>query len=183
MHSQPVPRITLLCGPKRVGKTTLCQRWLCEARQAGWQVGGILAPARWDDHGDKAGIDVIDLATGDQRQLATIVPRCSDATVGEYCFSPSNTQWALDRLLQALSSPLDLVVIDEIGRLELLRGGGYAPALDAIANAQCRRVLIIVRDSLADALAERLAPLPCRRIDVSPEIRDALAERGIEMLR
>jgi len=183
MLSHLVPGILLLCGPIRVGKTTLCQRWLCAARKAGWRVGGILAPARWDDGSKKNGINVIDLETGERHQLATIVHQRSAATVGEYCFCQSSTRWALDGLLRALRSPLDLVIIDEIGRLELEHGGGYAPALDAIANAQCKRVLIIVRDSLADALAERLAPLPCRRIDVSPAVRDVLAESGIEILR
>jgi len=183
MSSPSVPTVALLCGPKRVGKTTLCQRWVRDARQEGWRVGGILAPARWDDQGNKTGIDVVDLTTDEQRLQATIVPRGTDTTVGEYRLCPSNTQWALERMLRALGRPLDLVVIDEMGRLELLQGGGYAPALDAIANAACQRVLIIVRDGLADCLSDRLAPLPCRRIDVSLQGRETLSGRGLALLR
>ena len=176
------PRILLLSGPRRVGKTTLCGRWIAQAQAGDWRLGGILAPGRWDRQGNKVGIDALDLATGARRELATIVPYGSETTIGEYRFCAKTTQWALDCILQALEQPLDLVVIDEIGRLELLRGGGFAPAIQAIPRTAARRVLIIVRDTFAERLAARLAPLPCERITVSPEKRDALAEQGPALL-
>jgi len=65
-----------------------------------------------------------------------------------------------------MATPLDLVVIDEIGRLELMHDGGYAPALAAVVETQARLVLFTVRESYVEALAERLAPAPLQVVNL-----------------
>ncbi len=119
----------------------------------------MLAPDRTHD-GAKVGIDVVWLRDGRRRSLARIVPDDDPATVGEYAFDDAVLEQTLAVLLRDLAAPLDLVVIDEIGRLELRHDGGYAPALAAVAETQARMVLMTVRDSYAEALAARLAPAP-----------------------
>jgi len=146
-------------GPKRAGKTTLCARLAARCVAAGWRVGGVLAPDR-TENGAKGGIDVVWLRDGQRRSLARIVPASDATTVGEYVFDDTVLAETLAVLLRDLATPLDLVLVDEIGRLELIQSGGYAPALSAVAETQARVVLFTVRESHVPALAERLAPLP-----------------------
>ena len=152
-----MPKLIAVTGPKRAGKTTLCARLVARCVAAGWRVGGVLAPDR-TENGAKVGIDVVWLRDGQRRPLARIVPDGDAATVGEYAFDDAVLAETLAVLLRDLATPLDLVVIDEIGRLELIQSGGYAPALAAVAETQARVVVFTVRESYVQALAERLAP-------------------------
>jgi len=159
------PTLIAVTGPKRAGKTTLCARLVARCVGAGWQVGGALAPDRTHD-GAKVGIDVVWLRDGRRRSLARIVPDGDAATVGEYAFDDAVLAQTLAVLLRDLATPLDLVVIDEIGRLELMHDGGYAPALAAVVETQARVVLFTVRESYVEALAERLAPAPLQVVNL-----------------
>ena len=62
--------LVLLTAARGAGKTTACQRFLELAHDDGMQVGGILAPSRYDDRGQKASIEVVDASTGERRTLA-----------------------------------------------------------------------------------------------------------------
>lgn len=144
-------------------------------------MGGVLAPDR-TENGVKVGIDVIWLRDGRRRVLACIVPSGEAATVGEYAFRDDVLSDTLAVLLRDLASPLDLVLLDEIGRLELTHGGGYAPALAAIAGSPARAVAITVRANVVVALADRLAPLPLQVFDVT-EDREGTLDRLFTIVR
>ena len=165
-------RIVVLSAERGAGKTTACLRLVDLAREAGLAVGGIAAPARYDTGGAKTGIDVIDVAGGERRALAEIEPDPTRATVGEYRFHPEAEAWALGILLTSLDRPLDLVIVDEIGPLELFQGRGYAPVLERLSSARCRSAVIPVRAPLAEALADRLRALAPVTIPLTLANRD-----------
>ena len=148
--------LVLLTAARGAGKTTACQRFLELARDDGMQVGGILAPSRYDDRGQKASIEVVDASTGERRTLAVVEPDAARRTVGRYRFDPEVMEWALARVMHALNMPIDVVIIDEIGPLELIQKSGFAPAIAAISSAQARSVILVVRPELVSRLQERL---------------------------
>lgn len=168
-----MPEITLLAAPPGAGKTTACLRFAAGARAAGLRVGGIAAPARCDATGARVGIDAVDLATLQRRPLADVVDDPILATVGHFRFRAVALAWSLGALLDALRAPLDAVVIDEIGPLEL-RGEGYAPALSALPHATCRHVIVVVRSALEGEVAARCGGLPVRHVALTASNRDAV---------
>ena len=169
-------RLILLAAERGAGKTTACLRLLELARGAGLTVGGIVAPARYSAAGEKVGIDVADAASGERRALAVVEHDPSRATVGQYRLDPHAESWALGVLLAALDCPLDLVIVDEIGPLELLQGRGYAPLLARLASARCHWVIILVRASLAEMLADRLHVLDPITVSLTLANRDQVPE-------
>jgi len=175
--------IILLSAPRRSGKTTACQKFINHARRAGLGVGGILAPARYDQEDHKVGIDVHCLLTGETRMLGTIVPIAKRRTVGHYQFDEATMQWAVEQVLHALQTPIDVVMIDEIGPLELLQKRGFAPALDYFPLAQAANAILLVRSTLLECLQETLADLHPTTITMTQETRDQLPARLLQEIQ
>lgn len=160
-------RIALLSGEIGAGKTTACQRVVELARARGFACGGLLTPALIED-GRKVGIVGVDLSNGEQRVMARLDRDLGGPPVGCYHFAADAFEWANAVIASAVDAGCDLLAIDEIGPLELAKGGGLAPALNLL-NA-VPRTLIVVRLNLLDALRDKLkrgrASLPAPTIQV-----------------
>jgi len=129
--------IALVTGEIGCGKTTACGRAIELLRAQGVTARGILAPARLDDGGSKIGIDAVDVATGERRPLANHVPDGGE-TIGAYTFDRVSLRWAID-CLWAAASPgpartSHVLVVDEIGPLELTRQSGFVEILGPLGN-------------------------------------------------
>jgi nucleoside-triphosphatase THEP1 len=78
--------------------------------------------------------------------------------------------------------PYDLVVVDEIGKLELWQGVGLAPLLPRLAAGEAARSLVVVRDSLLAELQARLGSIEQVVFRVSKENREEIPSRILERL-
>lgn len=149
-------RILLVTGAIGCGKTTYCRTQIDAARRAGLDVAGVLSPARFEQ-GVKAGIDVLDLRSGELRPLAHLrtMETASDITgvvTQRWRFDAAVLAWANQAL--AAATPCDLLVVDELGPLELEQGRGWTAALATIDARAFETALVVVRDNLlASALA------------------------------
>lgn len=175
--------IILLTAERGAGKSTALWRAIAQLRQEGLHLGGILAPARYDAADSKCGIDVIDLTAQERRALAVVVQGEGEHTVGQYHFASEVMDWSLERLLYALGEPLDLVVIDEVGPLELNQRRGFAPALAQLTNTAASCVLIVVRIELVERLASELADHDQSVIHLTHENRDAIPAQLVAEIR
>lgn len=174
--------IVLLAAPRGAGKTTACQRFVEQGRQAGMRIGGILTPACYDSSGTKTGIMAVDAFTEERRPLATVEPDPHRATVGRYRFDPAVMHWAVDRVLLALGAPIDVVVIDEIGPLELVQKEGFAPALAYLPGAKATTAVLIVRAELLTRLQAELTAYSPATISLTRTNRDQVPTRIFEQV-
>jgi nucleoside-triphosphatase THEP1 len=166
--------IGLLTGAIGAGKTSAAGRVVDLARRQGIACGGILAPALLDASGAKVGISAVDLLSGERRTLAHMSQTLGGPRVGPYCFDATVLAWAADAIELAIGR-CDLLVVDEIGRLELESGIGLASILPRVA-AECsaQRWLVVVREELLPALRSRLGPAAPLIFELTPASRDAL---------
>ena len=167
-------RIGLLTGPVGVGKTTVAERVAGLARRQGVACGGILAPAMISSCGQKAGIWGVDLDTGQRRILARTDRDLGGPSIGPYSFDAGALAWSVEVVEGAIGA-CDLLVVDEIGKLELWRGVGLAPVLPKLAAGEAERALVLVRDSLLDELQARLAGVEQVVLNVGEESRGVMA--------
>ncbi|NIO69871.1 MAG: hypothetical protein GTN71_12785, partial [Anaerolineae bacterium] len=72
--------------------------------------------------------------------------------VGPYSFDPAALDRALRVLRRAATTGCDLLMVDEIGPLELEQGKGFAPILDLLPVEGPTHTLIVVRPALLDPL-------------------------------
>ena len=77
---------------------------------------------------------------------------------------------------------LRLVVVDEIGKLELWHGQGLAPVLPALAAARAGSVLVVVRESLLEMLQGRLGDVEQVVFRAGEQNRGALPAEIVEAL-
>jgi len=140
------PPLWLLTGPSGAGKTTFCRRLAQTARSQGWDAAGLLSPA-WMDAGKKIGILLEDLGGGEQRTLAYTSPHPgADLCLGKWFFDPQVLAWG-NRLLEHCP-PCDLLIVDELGPLELDAGTGLSAAFGLLAARRYRVGCVVVRPSL-----------------------------------
>lgn len=148
-------QIGLLAGPVGVGKTTVAERVVGLARRSGVICGGLLAPAMMNRLGRKVGIWGVDILTAERRILARTDRDLGGPCVGPYSLDGAAFAWSLGVLEQAMGA-CDLLVVDEIGRLELERGAGLHAVLPRLASGQIGHSLVLVRDFLLAELQARL---------------------------
>lgn len=173
--------IGLLTGPVGVGKTTIARRAVDLARSRGAACGGLLAPALLDGCGQKVGIWGVDAGSGERRLLARTEADLGGPSVGPYSFSAQALAWGVTVIGQALGR-CDLVVVDEIGKLELWQDAGLAPVLPWLAAGRAGRALVVVRDSLLTDAQQRLGPAQQTVFWTDLENRDEMPARIVAQL-
>ena len=183
-------RTIIMTGERGVGKTTVCQRVvaLAQAEQgcthrdvltgmypSTYTCGGLLTLAHPD--GSR---DVLDVGSGDERRLT--LPPNSDQGVVQGCFrfDPETLAWGNDVLSRILAC--DLLVVDELGPLEIKRGRGWVRAFDVLRDASFRLAVVVVRPELVVQAQLRLPTSATTVFTVTLENRDSLPEGLVQIL-
>lgn len=181
--------VIILTGPSRAGKSTVCSAVIADARARGLTVAGILTDDEARPDGSRVQV-AVDLRTGERRTLA--VARGA-ATLGGTESSASTTAyldplsgvprggWIFDdegvafggRVLKAcLTESCDLLVVDQIGPLELLVGRGWRVAFAVLARQRFGLALLVVNPRVLEQAQALIGP--CRILPVEQPTRDAL---------
>lgn len=172
--SQQRASLVVLTGQRGSGKTALCSLLVERARQAGWQVRGLMTPAVIEA-GQKTAIDVLDLHSGQRRRLARLR---QDGDTGiqtmSWTFDPQALEWGSRVLMESV--PCDLLLVDELGPLELVRNQGWKAGLDVLDTGGYRLGVVVIRPELLD-IARRRWPHAREITIVSPEGVSGLANQ------
>ncbi|MDR3136852.1 MAG: nucleoside-triphosphatase [Coriobacteriales bacterium] len=137
--------LTILSGASGTGKTSKLLQLVDVAQSQGIQVVGVLCPAVFTG-AQKSGIDALLLPSGHRRPLAR---RRDTAGEGEHglCWDfEQQTMAVVNRHLHA--SRGDLLLIDEVGPLELLYAEGFAEAVRVLEKRLYVSALAVVRPTL-----------------------------------
>lgn len=145
-------RILVITGDAGAGKTTTCRRLAAGAEDRGWRVAGVICPARFEK-GVKTGILATDLRSGDTRLLA-VHQRTSDPEALGYSFDEEALTWAND--IVAAAPPCDLLIVDELGPLELVQGRGFTSAFQTLQEGKYQLAIVVVRPSLLEAFGAKV---------------------------
>ncbi len=178
----------ILTGNVQIGKTRWLGRMLEKLEGRGITPYGVIAPGTWIEHADESGVTYektgIDNELLPQHEVIPFARRADlaaqDAS-GKACTQAQRAQlaWAIeDDAIDRVNAHFDelamrladagqpdeqgrgLVVVDEFGRLELLRDEGLTSAMRVIeqgATPRTPHALIIVREQLLDIALDRFA--------------------------
>jgi hypothetical protein len=80
------------------------------------------------------------------------------------------------------ATPCDLLIVDELGPLELVGGHGWVHALDVLRKGDFGAALVVCRPSLLDELEENLGAPPAAVFKADPEESTALPDIMIEQM-
>jgi nucleoside-triphosphatase len=172
--------IVLLVGEPGGGKTTVCRRLCALAKEAGFVIAGVVTLPR-TVLDEKVGLDVQDVRTGEVRALAESKRPADGPDVGDWHFHRSGLDWGAD-VLRAIRR-CDLLVIDELGPLELVRGEGWQVGLRVLRSDVYDLAAVAIRPSLESRIREHLGGLQAVTLEVTMANRDALPARICALCR
>ena len=173
-------RIVILTGERSAGKTTVCRKTITLAQAQGYICSGVLTLSDANDVRD-----VLDVHSGRVRRL-TIEPNDLDTdssavvVQGRFRFDPKIMDWGNDVLAQVTAC--HLLVVDELGPLEIERGQGWQKAFDALRGNNYTLALIVVRPKLLRQAKLKLPARPTTILTVDTHNRDGLPNVLLEML-
>lgn len=193
----------LLTGEVQIGKTRWLESLVAELAERGVPCAGVLAPGQWvpstgphaDANGfEKLGIDNVLLPGGERVPFARRgdLARADGTFDEESQAAKAELAWhiddaAIDRVnahfdeITAHASAVapGLLIVDELGRLEIWRNGGLTSAVALLAQgptAAFPHALAVVRDYLLDDTEALLAPAwpEIARISPNDAAREAI---------
>ncbi len=169
-------RIVVLTGERGVGKSTVCCETIVLAQARGYTCGGIITLSH-----PNGARDLLDARSGDVRKL-TLAPDAELAVVqGRFRFNPETLEWGNTALACALAC--DLLVVDELGPLEIERGEGWQSAFDALRRTDFVLALVVVRPELVVQAQIRLPGSATTVIAATRQNRDRLPAIFLEILK
>jgi nucleoside-triphosphatase len=155
--------IFLLTGPINSGKSTAVAQIAQRLRDEKLAVGGIVSlPIQ--QSGMKIGFDALSLSTQKTTILARLKvivpnPTIEDRAIGQWIIFDEGLQFCNQQIEAALQQNPRIIIIDEIGPIEL-QGKGFRPMLDKMLLGEAKlpfHLLLVVRTSLVGEV-KRLYP-------------------------
>lgn len=167
----------LLTGEVQIGKTRWLESLVTELADCGVSCVGVLAPGQWvpskGEHADangfeKLGIDNVLLPSGERIPFARRgdLARADGTFDEESQAAKAELAWHIDDAAiarvnahfneiatHASAAAPGLLIVDELGRLEIWRGGGLTSAMALLAQGPTTtspHALVVVRDYLLD---------------------------------
>ena len=165
--------LILLTGARGIGKSTVCQRLVALWRERGGVPAGLITrtagPERY----------LVDVASGEERLLAAEDTALAGPRRGKFSFSEEALGWGNEVVRRAVAGPADLLLLDEVGPLELVKGAGFRPALEILLGSG-KDALVVVRPALLEKVRGMAGTRVVRTYKVTLEDREGLAERIME---
>jgi iron complex transport system ATP-binding protein len=147
------PQLIIVTGLSGAGKTTWCKNLVEKAKENGYEVEGILSPGIFEGK-RKVGIEVLDLHSGEKKQLAKLREGSrSEIATPRWEFDSQSLEWANQRLENGSGS--DLLIIDELGPLEFLQNEGLLAGFKRLNQGDFQVACVVVRSSLLQKAIER----------------------------
>ena len=157
---------TIITGEIGIGKSTVCQRTIKELHDLGHKCEGFLNFKSCN--GD---IILEDIQSGEKRTLASPNVNFNGPRVRKYSFN----QRIINLGLQIIANcdAASILVIDELGWMELY-GGGFAPGIKKLIARKDRVCILIIRKGeVLDMFLPKL-PTDLLIFEVLPENRNTL---------
>jgi nucleoside-triphosphatase THEP1 len=162
----------VLTGERDSGKTLLCTDLAAEARARNLDVGGILTAQ--SGPGLHSPRQVIDLRSGASRQFGVPAQPGADPLTPGWELKYDVFDWATEVL--AAATPCDLLIVDEVGPLELRGGRGWVHALEVLRKGDFGAGLVVCRRTLLKELEASLGGPPAGLFEAGPHQSDDLAD-------
>jgi len=158
-----VPLVVVVTGRPGVGKTPAMRGAAAALQERGVSVAGFVQVPVWGE-GGKGGYVVRDLASGEERTLAVKVGEERGEHGTPFRFEPAGFAFARAALDRARAG--SVLILDELGPVEL-RGGGHMPAVRrALARPGLAAVVATVRPALIPSFLSHLAVPSAVIVDV-----------------
>jgi nucleoside-triphosphatase THEP1 len=174
--------LIIITGEIQQGKTTYLANIVTSLREKGFRMNGIIARGVHDANG-RIGYDLEDINTGEKHIYIRNVYTPGWFRYGKYYFSPEGLEFGKYILQNITEENTDLIVIDEIGPVEI-KGRGWADDIERLVSTSQIPQLWVVRRSLLKRAIRQWNVGEVLVIDISKEtVENIIDEIFVLMLR
>ena len=145
-------RLLFVTGRPGIGKTTVLLNAAEELKAKGYYVGGMISREGRQD-GSRVGFEIINFKTGEKGWLAHI-NQPNGPQVGKYKVNLKDLDSIGVRAIQTALGDVDVVVIDEVGPMELFSQAFKQAAMDAMSSGKL--ILGVIHQSARDPIIESI---------------------------
>jgi nucleoside-triphosphatase THEP1 len=156
--------IFILTGPVDSGKTTFLKRVIEELKRQKIKLDGFLSEGLKDQ--EKIGYDLLDLGGGKSVPFIRKSGRQDWQRIGPYFFIPEGLSWAKKIILR--SREADVLVVDEIGPLEL-SGRGLWDVLEKVIFQRVQKFLFVLRREILEDFLKMVGKIEVKIFDIEEE--------------
>lgn len=142
----------MLTGPVHSGKTSFLQELTQTWKEKGFNLDGFLSVAQWQDK-KHIGYDLFDLKNEQSIPFIRKTGHPGWTSTGPYFFIPQGLRKAGHIINRGYNA--SLLVVDEIGPLEM-EGKGLWPALKKVIFSKQCRILLVVRNNILGEIKKKL---------------------------
>ncbi len=149
-HMHQKNQIFIISGPTRSGKTTFLKEVILQIKNTdpNKRIGGLIAHGM-DVNGYRFGFNIEDITTGEKAYLCSQEPEDGAIKIGRFYFSTKGLEFGNKALTKHLDN-LDLLVIDEVGYLEL-QGKGWFESIEK-AMQKDLTIIMVVRKRILEQI-------------------------------
>jgi nucleoside-triphosphatase THEP1 len=147
------PKIFIISGSRDEGKTTFVRTLTDELKKNNIPVGGILSLKQMDGS-IVIGYDLFDIESNDTEVLLRVNEEKWKDKIGKFNINPAGFEKGKSILNPARLRDKKLVIIDEIGILELA-DKGWADCLQELIRASANNIIITVRDDYVEDVIQK----------------------------
>jgi len=158
LRESHLKNIFIVTGDRASGKTSLLTALTEEFRQRQRNIGGIISPVMRVDS-MRIGYDVINIQTGERVPLCRNEPNGIGIKIGEWIFRNDGIQFGRTALNPSSLIACDLIIIDEVGPLEL-ENKVWATSLDRLIGSSPCPIILAVREHLIERVQDRWSFIP-----------------------
>ncbi len=144
LKAEPDTKVFIVTGSIRGGKTTFAMKLIDLLRSKSIKVGGILSE-RVTDGNVTTGYDLVNIETGAKEDFLRQEIGTGNEKIGRFRISEKGLAEGRKILRSMVNHGHDLVIIDEVGMLEL-QDKGWAECIDELLLKSSNNILFTVRD-------------------------------------
>ena len=170
--------VYVITGAPGIGKTTALIKLTKLLKNAGVDVDGFYS-VEIKEKGERKGFSFVDIRTGESVELASVSG--DGIRFGRYRVKVKNIDEFVPRVIQRAVEYSKVVIIDEIGPMELF-SGSFRKAVEDLLKTD-KVVIAVVHRSFSHDLMKEVLKSAKAKIEVTESNRDSIPEQLFEMLK
>ncbi len=174
------PRVFIITGERHSGKTTFISNLSVILKNQGMTMSGFVAPGKFENN-RRSEFNIRNLKTGEEKLLCS-VHLSGGEVMGSFRFTAEGQHFGRNILLPENTSDTDIVVIDEIGPLEM-KGQGWASSINKLMNTPSLTHIWAVRRQLVDEVIAKWSLHDVTVLEINEQPADSVAKLIVKSLR
>ena len=175
------PEVIIITGDIQQGKTTFTRKITEILKDKGKSIDGFLAIAV-HENGKRIGFDLHNLRSGLQSELCRTTPHQGWLKQGIFYFDPEGIKIGKEILVSVNPESSELVVIDEIGPMEL-NDQGWGISIEKLCRSAVPSHLWVVRRNLVDLISRKWNVGTIYIFDVGKDTTEEAARKLEELMQ